>query len=74
MRARKPAFETMSKRRRGFPSETQVKTGYRVIGHGKVLAEKLGRKDLCPCGSRNRFKNCCLAAGRYDGVLRDDYF
>lgn len=33
----------MSKRRKGFPSETKVKKGYRVVGDGKVLVEKLGR-------------------------------
>jgi uncharacterized protein YecA (UPF0149 family) len=51
-----PAFETMSKRRRGFPSETHVKKGDRVIGGDKELIEKLGRNDLCPCGSGRRFQ------------------
>jgi hypothetical protein len=32
-----PFFETMSKIRRGYPSETQVKRGERVIGNGKRL-------------------------------------
>ncbi|MEM6944636.1 MAG: SEC-C metal-binding domain-containing protein [Pseudomonadota bacterium] len=39
-----------------------------------ALVEKLGRNDLCPCGSGKRFKRCCLASGRYDGSLRDHYF
>jgi uncharacterized protein YecA (UPF0149 family) len=56
-------FETMSKRRKGFPSETQVKRGERVVHGDKVLEEKLGRKDLCPCGSGQRFKKCCLKKG-----------
>ncbi|MEJ7593700.1 MAG: SEC-C metal-binding domain-containing protein [Planctomycetaceae bacterium] len=56
-------FETMSKRRRGFPSETQVKRGERVDHGDKVLEEKLGRNDLCPCGSGQRFKKCCLMKG-----------
>ncbi|MEM9427030.1 MAG: SEC-C metal-binding domain-containing protein [Pseudomonadota bacterium] len=38
------------------------------------LSEKLGRNDLCPCGSGRRFKRCCLRSGRYDGALRDHYF
>ncbi|MEM6825795.1 MAG: SEC-C metal-binding domain-containing protein [Pseudomonadota bacterium] len=38
------------------------------------LCEKLGRNDLCPCGSGRKFKRCCLNSGRYDGSLRDDYF
>jgi SEC-C motif len=29
--------------------------------HGeKELLEKLGRNDLCPCGSGRKFKKCCL--------------
>ena len=58
-------FETMSKRRNGFPSETQVKRGVRIVNGGKLLEEKLGRNDLCPCGSRKRFKKCCLKSGRF---------
>ncbi|CAH1651743.1 hypothetical protein CHELA1G11_10395 [Hyphomicrobiales bacterium] len=46
----------MSKRRRSYPSETRVKRGDRVI-HGHVeLIEKLGRNDLCVCGSGRRFQ------------------
>jgi len=47
----------MSKRRKGFPSETNVKRGHRTIRGGEVeLNEKLGRNDPCPCGSRRRFQ------------------
>jgi uncharacterized protein YecA (UPF0149 family) len=53
----------MSKRRKGFPSETKVKRGVRIVHGHKELGEKLGRNDLCPCGSRKRFKKCCLASG-----------
>ena len=38
-----------------FPSETQVKRGVRVVHGNKELREKLGRNDLCPCGSGRRF-------------------
>jgi len=31
----------------------------------KELSEKLGRNDLCPCGSGKRFKRCCLREGRF---------
>jgi hypothetical protein len=51
------AFETMSKRRKGFPSETRVKRGVRVVHGEKELHEKLGRNDPCPCGSGHRFQN-----------------
>lgn len=55
----------MSKRRRGFPSETHVKRGVRVVHGDKLLEEKLGRNDLCPCGSGKRFKKCCLEGGLF---------
>jgi uncharacterized protein YecA (UPF0149 family) len=58
-------FETMSKRRKGFPSETKVKRGIRMVHGDKLLEEKLGRNDLCPCGSGKRFKRCCLKSGRF---------
>lgn len=58
-------FEPMSKRRRGFPSETHVGRGRRVVHGDKELSEKLGRNDLCPCGSGKRFKRCCLGSGRF---------
>jgi hypothetical protein len=50
------AFEVSSKRRKGFPSETHVKRGDRVVGGRKELIEKLGRNDPCPCGSGRRFQ------------------
>jgi len=48
-------FEIISKRRKGFPSETRVKRGVRIIHGSKELHEKLGRNDLCPCGSGHSF-------------------
>ena len=45
----------MSKRRHGYPSETQVKRGHRIVHGNKELVEKLGRNDPCPCGSERRF-------------------
>ncbi len=64
---RRPAifFEIMSKRRKGFPSETKVKRGIRIVHGDKLLTEKLGRNDLCPCGSGKRFKKCCLQSARF---------
>jgi uncharacterized protein YecA (UPF0149 family) len=50
------AFEVTSKRRKGFPSESRVKRGERLVHGGKELVEKLGRNDLCPCGSGRRFQ------------------
>lgn len=48
-------FEITSKRRKGFPSETRVKRGERVVHGNKELREKLGRNDLSPCGSGRGF-------------------
>jgi uncharacterized protein YecA (UPF0149 family) len=56
-------FETMSKRRKGFPSEKQVKRGMRIVHGNKELAKKLGRNDLSPCGSAKRFKKRCRNNG-----------
>lgn len=55
----------MSKRRRGFPSESRVKIGDRIVHSDKLLEEKLGRNDLCLCGSGKLFKHCCLKSGRF---------
>jgi uncharacterized protein YecA (UPF0149 family) len=52
----------MSKRRRGYPSETHVKRGVRIINNGKELIEKLGRKDPCPCGSGKCFQEVLPAS------------
>ena len=68
------SFESTSKRRKGYPSETHVKRGRRVVHGYKELEEKLGRNDLCPCGSGRRFsKRCCLSSGRYGGMHRNYY-
>jgi uncharacterized protein YecA (UPF0149 family) len=61
----KTAFTRMSKRRHGYPSETRVKRGVRVVHGDKLLEKKLGRNDLCPCGSGKVFKRCCLQSGRF---------
>ncbi|MEL6383002.1 MAG: SEC-C metal-binding domain-containing protein [Cyanobacteria bacterium J06626_18] len=50
------AFETSSKRRKGYPSEKAVKRGVRIVHGDKELQEKLGNNDLCPCGSGHRFQ------------------
>ncbi len=48
-------FEITSKRRRGYPSEIQVKRGVRIVHGYKELREKLSRNDPCPCGSGRSF-------------------
>src|SRR5262245_50750613 len=54
------SFERTSKRRRGFPSEMRVKRGARGVSTPlgfKDFVEKLGRRDLCPCGSGKLFQD-----------------
>lgn len=50
------AFEVTSKRRKGFPSESRVKKGVRVVHGDKQLMEKLGRNDPCFCKSGRKFQ------------------
>jgi len=58
------AFSISRKRRKSFPSETHVRRGRRFV-HGDVeLTEKLGRNDLCPCGSGRRFQSLLHAIRR----------
>jgi hypothetical protein len=63
-----------SKRRKGYPSETRVMRGLRIVHGDKELLERLGRNDPCPCDSGGVFKKCCMHSGRYDGSPRDHYF
>ncbi|MBL1176760.1 MAG: nucleic acid-binding protein [Pantanalinema sp. GBBB05] len=53
---KRSAFEPSSKRRRGYPSETAVKRGHRIVHGDKELQEKLGNNDLCPCASGRSFQ------------------
>lgn len=50
--------------RAAYPSETKVRRELRVVHGDKELAEKLGRNDLCPCGSAKRFQELLHALGR----------
>jgi len=74
-------LENMSKRRRGYPSETKVKVGVRVVHGGKLLvtaASCLWKSSVvvtfahaaATCGSND------VASSRaaFDGVNRDHYF
>ncbi|TLY52564.1 MAG: nucleic acid-binding protein [Gammaproteobacteria bacterium] len=58
----------MAKRRKGYPSETRVKRGRRIVRGDKELAEKLGRNDPCPCGSPRRFKELLYAPWTLRGI------
>ena len=30
---------------------------------------KVGRNDKCPCGSGEKYKNCCMNSGKYDNLI-----
>lgn len=32
---------------------------------------KIGRNDLCPCGSGLKYKNCCLKSGKYEKLTKE---
>jgi hypothetical protein len=53
----------------------RVGRGHRVVHGDKELLEKLGRNDLCPCGSGRRFQEV-LPGDRplFDGSGRHHYF
>ena len=64
----------MSKRRRGYNSETRVKRGQRIVHGDKELIEKLGRNDPCPCLSGRRFQSMLSDAERLlltEGTTKD---
>lgn len=50
--------EPMSKRRKGFPSATDVKSKPDTTSQGEPFQEKLGANDPCPCGSGKKFRSC----------------
>jgi len=56
-------IERSSKRRKGYPSESHVKCGLHIVRGNKVLCEKLGRNDLCPCGSGRSFQEMLFENG-----------
>ncbi len=64
----------MSKRRRGFPSETNVKRGIRVVHGDKLLEEKLRRNDPCPVAAASASNAAAYRRAAFDGANRDDYF
>ena len=38
------------------------------------MSSKTGRNELCPCGSRQKFKNCCMTKGiDFSTISHDDY-
>jgi hypothetical protein len=65
----------MSKRRRGFPSESKVKRGQRTTKGGETeLFERLGNNDPMPVRIREALSSAAAATeDAFDGSLRDYY-
>ena len=64
----------MSKRRRGFPSETNVKRGVRIVHGDKLLEEKLGRTIRARVAVEEHSNDAASIQAAFDGVNRDEYF
>ena len=44
-------------------------SNYKYLGKTKTVIreyEKIGRNDVCPCGSCKKYKNCCLNSGKFE--------
>ena len=36
-----------------------IYNGYSINEYSKIKKDKIGRNDLCPCGSGKKYKKCC---------------
>jgi hypothetical protein len=72
--SRRSAFERTSKRRRGFPSDTNVKRGDRVVHGDKELLPPRSSVGRTPAHAAQDGASATAAAtrGAFDGNL--DYF
>ena len=64
----------MSKRRRGFPSETQVKCGVRVVHGDKQLEESSDAMTPAHVAAVCDSKNAVCDRAACVGSNRDEYF
>jgi len=53
---RSPPFEPTCRRRKVYPSQMRIRRGIQIVHGSKKTGEKLGRNDLCPCGSGQLFR------------------
>lgn len=42
--------------------ESQKRQPAPSLGNAEVHTRKIGRNDLCPCGSGKKFKHCCIGS------------
>lgn len=38
----------------------KIKNGNKLISSTQIKSKKVGRNSLCPCGSGEKYKNCCI--------------
>jgi hypothetical protein len=63
-----------NKRRRGFPSESRVKRGDRVVGFRHRADREARPRRSVPVPARaTAFRRCCRSTGRFDGMLAGYY-
>ena len=69
------SFEPTSKRRKGYPSESRVKRGVRVVrGDKELFLRSSDETTLAPAGAGDVSSAAACAADAFDGVTRDHYF
>jgi len=68
------SFERSSKRRKGYPSETKVKRGARVVTAKKNSSKNSAATTCAPAAPAAAFKRRCLRTGKYDGTNRAYFF
>ena len=47
----------------------QQSTSKMYLGKTRTIVreyKKIGRNEKCPCGSGEKYKNCCLSSGKYE--------
>ncbi len=64
----------MSKRRRGFPSETNVKRGVRIVHVNKLLEESSGGMTRARAAAGSDSNAAASIQDAFDGANRDEYF
>ena len=47
-------------------NQNQLNRFRRTRTYIRVHNKKIGRNELCPCGSGKKFKNCCINSGEYN--------
>lgn len=52
--------ENMDEKTKGMQAPVPIDQAIDALMRGRNRAKKVGRNDLCPCGSGRKYKKCCL--------------